>query len=170
MGSLDATDLRLVLALVEDPRAQVAQLAERLGVARNTVQSRLRRLERANVLRGSGREVDLAAIGYDVVAFITLEVVHRELDAVVSGLRLLPQVLEAYETSGRGDIWCRLVATDTHQLQTSLRAVLRIRGVIRSETSLALHAHIPYRTAALVRRTAEAAAAASSSSQAHRRG
>jgi DNA-binding Lrp family transcriptional regulator len=163
MSTLDATDLRLLLALIEHPRAQIAELSERVGVARNTVQSRLRRFERAEMLRGSGREVDLEALGYDVVAFMTLEVVHRELDAVVTGLRLIPAILEAYEISGRGDLWCRLVATDTHGLQSSLRQVLRLKGVIRSETVLALHAHIPYRTAALVRRTAEAAAAPSSS-------
>lgn len=159
MSTLDATDLKLLAALVEDPRAQIAELSARVGVARNTVQSRLKRLERAEVLRGSGRDVDLAALGYDVVAFITLEVVHRELDAVVAGLRRIPTVLEAYEISGRGDIWCRLVATDTHELQSSLRQVLRIRGVIRSETVLALHAHIPHRADALLRRAAEAAAA-----------
>lgn len=155
MSALDATDLKLVLALVEDPRAQIAELAARVGVARNTVQSRLRRLERAEVLRGSGRDVDLEALGYDVVAFITLEVMHRELDAVVAGLRRIPTVLEAYEISGRGDIWCRLVAGDTHELQAALRQVLRIKGVIRSETVLALHAHIAYRADSLLRRAVE---------------
>lgn len=157
--TLDATDLRLLSSLVEDPRAQIAELAARVGVARNTVQSRLKRLERAEVLRGSGRDVDLEALGYDVVAFITLEVVHRDLDAVVAGLRRIPTVLEAYEISGRGDIWCRLVAADTHELQAALRQVLRIKGVIRSETVLALHAHVAYRADALLRRAAEVAAA-----------
>lgn len=166
MSTFDATDLRLILALVEDPRAQIAELSARVGVARNTVQSRLRRLERAEVLRGSARDVDLGALGYDVVAFITLEVVHRELDAVVSGLRRIPTILEAYEISGRGDIWCRLVASDTHELQSSLRQVLRIKGVIRSETVLALHAHIPYRADAVVRRAAEVAAAPASRTKA----
>ncbi|BCT76971.1 AsnC family transcriptional regulator [Sinomonas cyclohexanicum] len=162
MSTLDATDLKLLVALVEDPRAQIAELSARVGVARNTVQSRLKRLERAGVLRGTGRDVDLAALGYDVVAFITLEVVHRELDAVIAGLRRIPTVLEAYEISGRGDLWCRLVAADTHELQASLRQVLRIRGVIRSETVLALHAHVEYRADALLRRAAEVAAAAAS--------
>ncbi|MFI5084710.1 MAG: Lrp/AsnC family transcriptional regulator [Actinomycetales bacterium] len=150
MSNLDTLDLKLLLALVADPRAQIAELAEELSIARNTVLSRMRRLERSGALRTGGREVDLAALDYDVVAFVTIEVNHRELDGVIAALRKQPQVLEVYEISGRGDIWCRVAATDVHTLQHALRAVLRIRGVIRTETSLALHEHIPYRVRPLL--------------------
>ncbi|WP_240630232.1 Lrp/AsnC family transcriptional regulator [Specibacter cremeus] len=145
MSTLDPLDVRLVLALIDDPRAQVSELAELLGVARNTVQSHLRRLQRGGVLRNGGRDVDLAAVGYDVVAFITVEVTHRDLDGVIAALRAVPQVLEVFEISGRGDVWCRVAARDVHHLQVALRQILRIKGVIRTETSLGLHEHIPYR-------------------------
>lgn len=150
MNSLDATDLKILLALIQDPRIQISELGDSLGVARNTAQSRVRRLIRAGVLNPGGREVDLEAVGYDVVAFITIEVSHRELDGVVAALRTIAQVLEVHEISGRGDVWCRMVATDTHNLQAALRQVLRIKGVIRTETVLALHTHIPYRTEPLI--------------------
>ncbi|CAM3195647.1 Regulatory protein AsnC [Arthrobacter ulcerisalmonis] len=150
MNSLDATDLKILLALIQDPRIQISELGDSLGVARNTAQNRVRRLIRAGVLNPGGREVDLEAVGYDVVAFITIEVSHRELDGVVSALRTIAQVLEVHEISGRGDVWCRMVATDTHNLQAALRQVLRIKGVIRTETVLALHTHIPYRTEPLI--------------------
>lgn len=155
MSKLDNLDLRLLLELVRDPRAQVSELSELLGVARNTAQSRIRRLLRAETLRRSGRELDLEALGYDVVAFVTIEVSHRELDAVIAGLRTIHQVLEVHEISGRGDVWCRVAATDTHNLQAALRSVLRIKGVIRTETVLALHEHIPYRTEPLLERLAQ---------------
>jgi DNA-binding Lrp family transcriptional regulator len=159
MSNLDNLDLRLLLELVRDPRAQVSELSERLGVARNTAQTRIRRLLRAGTLRRNGRELDLEALGYDVVAFITIEVAHRELDGVIAGLRTLTQVLEVHEISGRGDVWCRVAATDTHNLQAALRSVLRIKGVIRTETVLALHEHIPYRTEPLLERLAQRPAA-----------
>ncbi|MCP8998512.1 Lrp/AsnC family transcriptional regulator [Pseudarthrobacter sp. RMG13] len=157
MPTLDPTDLKILLELIHDPRIQIGELAEALGIARNTAQSRVRRLLRAGVLHDGGREIDLEAVGYDVVAFVTIEVTHRELDGVVGALRLLPQVLEVHEISGRGDVWCRVVATDTHNLQSALRQILRIKGVIRTETVLALHTHIPYRTEPLIRRLAQAA-------------
>ncbi|MFD5276664.1 Lrp/AsnC family transcriptional regulator [Pseudarthrobacter sp. NPDC058362] len=150
LNTLDPTDLKILLALVRDPRIQIGELSESLGIARNTAQTRVRRLLRAGVLRPGGREVDLEAVGYDVLAFVTIEVSHRELDGVVAALRLIPQVLEVHEISGRGDVWCRVAARDTHNLQASLRQILRIKGVIRTETVLALHTHIPYRTDPLI--------------------
>ncbi|MBT1002841.1 Lrp/AsnC family transcriptional regulator [Paenarthrobacter sp. DKR-5] len=159
LSKLDALDLRLLLELVRDPRIQIGELGEALGVARNTAQARIRRLLRSGILREGGREVDLEALGYDVLAFVTIEVSHRELDGVIAGLRTLPQCLEVYEISGRGDVWCRLAATDTHNLQSGLRSILRIKGVIRTETVLALHEHIPYRTEPLISRLAQAGTA-----------
>ena len=157
MGNLDAIDLRLLLELVRDPRAQIGDLSEALGIARNTTQSHLKHLDRAGLVRPGGRDVDLARLGYDVLAFVTIEVSHRELDAVISGLRTLPQILEVHEISGHGDVWCRLAATDTQHLQQALRSVLRIKGVIRTETVLALHEHIPYRSEPLLEKLVPAA-------------
>lgn len=151
MSNLDPLDARLILALVADPRAQIGELAQTLGIARNTVQSHLRRLLRSGVLRSGGRELNLAALGYDVVAFVTIEVTHRDLDGVISAMRKVPQILEVYEISGRGDVWCRIVARDVHHLQNALRQLLRIKGVIRTETSLALHEHIAYRVEPMLR-------------------
>src|SRR4051794_41920368 len=47
---VDATDARLLLALADDPRASVMALSQRLRLARNTVQTRLTRLESNGVL------------------------------------------------------------------------------------------------------------------------
>ncbi|WP_262107468.1 Lrp/AsnC family transcriptional regulator [Arthrobacter sp. Marseille-P9274] len=157
MPILDAVDAALLLHLLENPRAQIGDIAASLGIARNTVVSRMRRLERHEVVRSSGRDVDLGVLGFNVLAFITLEVSHRELDAVVSALRSLEQVLEVHEISGRGDVWCRIAARETHDLHRVLRQILRIRGVIRTETSLALSEHIPYRVQPLLRTLAKAA-------------
>ncbi|GAA2953364.1 Lrp/AsnC family transcriptional regulator [Glutamicibacter bergerei] len=155
MVRLDDVDLKILLALIRDPRIQISELADEVAVARNTAQSRLRRLQRAEVLRAGGRDVDLSKLGYDVLAFVTLEVLHRELDTVVTSLRQIPNVLEIHETSGRGDVWVRLIATDTHQLQSGLRQILRIKGVTRSETTFALHTHLAYRTSPLLEHYAE---------------
>ena len=149
--TLDAVDIGLLLHLLRYPRAQIGEVAAALGVARNTVVSRMRRLERREVLRSGGRDVDLASVGFDVLAFLTLEVTHRELDAVVTALRGIDNVLEVHEISGRGDVWCRVSARETRDLHAVLRSILRIRGVLRAETSLALSEQIPYRVQPLLR-------------------
>jgi len=152
---LDDVDLKVLLSLIKDPRIQISELADEVGIARNTAQSRLRRLQRSEILRDGGRDIDLGKLGYDVLAFVTLEVNHRDLDTVITALRQIPNVLEIHETSGRGDVWVRLIATDTHQLQSALRQILRIKGVTRSETTFALHTHLAYRSSPLLEHYSE---------------
>ena len=40
LNNLDPTDLKILLALIRDPRIQVGELGDSLGVARNTAQTR----------------------------------------------------------------------------------------------------------------------------------
>ena len=47
MNQLDPTDLKILLAMIRDPRIQIGELSESLGFARNTAQTRVRRLLRA---------------------------------------------------------------------------------------------------------------------------
>jgi len=101
LNTLDPTDLKILLELIRDPRVQIGELSEKLGIARNTAQSRVRRMLRSGILHDGGREIDLEAVGYDVVAFVTIEVTHRELDGVIAALRLIPQVLAALGRQNR---------------------------------------------------------------------
>ncbi len=48
--------------------------SRRLRAARGTVQARLERMAERGVITGYGPEVDPAALGYEVTAFITLEI------------------------------------------------------------------------------------------------
>ena len=50
MQELDATDRRILAALDEDPRVPVMVLAQKLGLARGTVQSRLERMSASGAL------------------------------------------------------------------------------------------------------------------------
>ena len=87
---LDATDARLLLALSADPRASALSLAQQLGLARNTVQARLTRLESSGALDAFERRVRPAALGYRLGAYITVQVVAVDADDL---WRLSEQVL-----------------------------------------------------------------------------
>ena len=71
---IDGLDARLIDLLTARPRIGVLDASRRLGVARGTVQARLDRLRSRGVITGFGPEVDPAALGYGVTAFVTLEI------------------------------------------------------------------------------------------------
>jgi len=97
--ALDELDLALLTALREQPRAGALELSRLLRVARATVSARLRRLEESGVITGYGPDVDLAAAGYPVQAFVTLEIAQGALEQIAHELEAIPGVVEAYATT-----------------------------------------------------------------------
>ncbi|MCU1448421.1 MAG: transcriptional regulator, AsnC family [Acidimicrobiales bacterium] len=148
--AVDDLDARLLAALDESPRAGVLDLARRLEVARGTVQARLEKLQQRGVVIGFGPQLDLPAMGYEVLAFTTLEIAQGRLADVVEHLRAIPEVLEAHATSGPGDLHCRVVARTNEHLQSVINRILEVRGIDRTSTVIALSTQIPFRTLPLV--------------------
>ena len=143
---LDDLDRRLIAALVDQPRAGVLTLARTLGVNRNTVQARLDKLVARGVITGFGPDVSLRAVGYDVLAFVTLEIAQGRTPDVVEHLRDIPEVVEAHMVTGVGDLLCRVVATSNEDLARVINRILEIHGINRTTTLLALSTPISYRT------------------------
>jgi DNA-binding Lrp family transcriptional regulator len=147
---LDALDLAVLRALTEQPRAGVLELSRRLGVARATVQARLRRLEESGVVTGYGPDVDVTAAGFGVQAFVTLEIAQGALDEVAADLREIPGVLEAHATTGSGDVLCRIAAESHGALQETLLRLGRSPAVVRSTSVVALSELVPRRVLPLL--------------------
>ncbi len=148
---IDALDARLIALLREEPRIGVLECARRLRVARGTVQARLDRLTERGVVRGYGPDIDPAALGYGVTAFVTLEIAQsRGHDPVSAHLATIPEVLEVHTITGSGDLLCRIVARSNADLQRVIDQVVAYHGIVRASTIIALAEQIPYRTLPLV--------------------
>ena len=152
---VDSTDARLLLALSEDPRATVMALSQRLGLARNTVQARLSRLESSGVLAPFERRVRPEALGYRLGAYVTVQVVQRSLAEVSDALAHIPEVLEVTGLSGVADLLVEVVARDADDLWRITEQVLAIPGVQRTDTALSLRRFVEPRLAPLIERIAQ---------------
>jgi len=150
-GPVDRLDAALIELLAAEPRVGVLEASRRLRVARGTVQARLDRMRRRGVITGYGPDVDPAALGYAVTAFITLEI--RQAgghDPVAERLAAIPEVLEVHTITGVGDMLCRVVARSNADLQRVLDAIVSAEGVVRSSTLISLAAQVRYRILPLV--------------------
>lgn len=154
---MDDLDSRMLDLFAHHPRLGVLEASRRLGVARGTVQARLDKLAAAGVVTGWGPEVDPAALGFPVMAFLTLEISQGAgHDAVAEHLTGIPEVLEAHTITGAGDMWARVVARSNADLQRVIDQVLSAPGVNRSTTVIALASQIPHRVLPLARAAVEA--------------
>jgi DNA-binding Lrp family transcriptional regulator len=148
--TLDNADSRIIAGLRKDPHASVTQLAQLLGVARGTAQSRLASLWRRGVITGYGPDLNSDAVGYGVLAFTTLEIAQGSLVVTVAGLRAIPEVLEVHTVTGPGDLLVRIVATSNDHLNDLLQRIVAIETVVRSQTHLALSTQVDRTVADLI--------------------
>jgi len=128
----------LIGELTTSTRPNVLELSRRLGQARNTVQARIDRLQTAGVIAGYAPMIDLNALGYNVLAFTTLEIAQGQERTVIEGLGDIPEVLETHKITGPGDLLCRIVARTNEHLHDVLERVLALGGIGRTTTALAL--------------------------------
>ncbi|RZT85908.1 DNA-binding Lrp family transcriptional regulator [Pseudonocardia sediminis] len=150
MRPLDRTDARILLALDDDPAATVVALAERLGLARNTVQSRLRRLEADGALAPPSVRVRPGHAGMPVLAFLTLAIDQNDSAATIAEIRAVPEVLEMHAITGDGDLHVRVVAADNADLHRVTGCLLGCTGVVRSSTVISMVEVVPMRTAPML--------------------
>jgi DNA-binding Lrp family transcriptional regulator len=148
---LDDLDRALLVALLERPRAGLREHARTLGVARGTVQARFVRLQETGVITGFAPRVSPAALGYGVLAFVTLHIAQGRLDAVAEQLAAVPEVVEAHSITGDGDLWCRVVAQSNAHLERVIQQLLASSGVERTQSEISLTERVPARVRPLVR-------------------
>jgi Lrp/AsnC family leucine-responsive transcriptional regulator len=97
---LDQTNRRLLAALDEDPRASAAELARRVGMSAPAVRERLTRLEETGVIRGYRVDIDPAALGLPVAAWVRVRPGPGQLPRIAELAARTPQVSECHRISG----------------------------------------------------------------------
>jgi len=151
---VDAVDAAILDLFAAEPRIGVLEASRRLRLARGTVQARLDKLAARGVVTGWGPEVDTAALGFPVTAFVTLEIAQTGHNEIGGRLADIPEVLEVHTITGSGDLLCRVVARSNADLQRVIDQVVATDGIGRTSTVIALATQVPHRVLPLVTRAA----------------
>lgn len=152
--AIDDLDARLIELLAADPKIGVLETSRRLGVARGTVQARLDRLVARGVISTFAPTIDPAGLGYEVTAFVNLEIRQGARDRVTTHLTSIAEVLEVHTITGQGDLLCRLVARDNDDLQRVIDDLVADGDIVRTSTVVALACVLEHRVLPLVRSAA----------------
>jgi len=132
-------DEKLVNALLDDGRASLRSLAERLDVSVTTVSNHLKDLEDEGVIDGYTPRVDYDALGYDVTAVIQLKIEGSAITDVTDTLREAKQMTSVYEVTGDHDVIAVGKFTDTDDMNRQIKALLEDAAVKESNTSVVLN-------------------------------
>ena len=147
---IDALDAEILLTLDRDPHATVLSLSRSLGVARNTVHARLRRLLADGSLAPFSQRVRTEALGLPLIAFISISISQSSSEEAVDALRTIPEIIEMHATTGDADLLAKVAARNPADLHRVTNAMLAIAGVVRTSTAMSLVEVMPARTLPLL--------------------
>lgn len=137
--ALDEIDAQLLNRLQQEGHASHTALAEVVGLSVPAVSERLRKLEERGVLTGHHATVDAKRVGFDITAFIRVDIRGSEhypgfLDIVTA----LEAVLEVHSVTGDGSHMLKVCTRTTTALERLLSEIQQIEGVRSTASSIVL--------------------------------
>jgi DNA-binding Lrp family transcriptional regulator len=141
---LDPVDLEILRLLQNDARITYRDLATAVGVAPSTCLDRVNRLRRTGVIRGYRVQLDPAALGVPLQAFLAVRTGphHRPLvDQFVAHVLAQPHTRAVYLVAGPDDYLIHVTARDVADLQKVAVDALTVRPeVVSVRTNLVFQA------------------------------
>jgi len=140
---LDEIDHQILDMLIENTRIPYTDIAKKLLISAGTVHVRVKKMEDADLIKGSSLTLDYDKLGYSFIAYvgIFLEKTHMT-KFVLESLADIPYVTVAHITTGKFNIFCKIRAKDTTHAKNIIFKIDDIDGVSRTETMIAMEESI----------------------------
>jgi Lrp/AsnC family leucine-responsive transcriptional regulator len=123
-AELDAVNIRILEELQRDPRVTMSELGRRIGMSSPAVTERVRRLEEADVIQGYRLELNPAALGLLVAAYIRIRPNSGQLPRIAELARQIPEVVECHRVTGEDCFVLKVHIPAIDQLDRILDAFL----------------------------------------------
>jgi DNA-binding Lrp family transcriptional regulator len=127
MIQVDAFDLKMLAALQDDGRLTNQELADRVGLSASQCSRRRTRLEEQKVIAGYHADLSGEALGFGLIAFITIALATHSPDNSRKFRTLINRVdaiQEAYSLTGDADYVLKAVLRDLKDLSDLVNNVL----------------------------------------------
>ena len=137
---LDHIDRHILSALLHDARTPFLEISRQLKVSGGTIHQRVDKLREAGVIEGSTLNIQYERVGLGITALLGVHIhAARLIDEVVEGLRALPEVVEAYYTTGSYALIIKVHVANMRGYHRFLtRGLQQIEGVRFTESFICL--------------------------------
>ena len=139
----DRRNVELLRLLRDDPRLSTSELARRVGLSAPAVRERILRLEESGIIRGYRLELDPAALGYPVAAFVRVRPAPGQLPRLVELARSMADVVECHRVTGEDCFVLKLHLRSIDELDKVLDRLL-VYG--QTTTSIIQSTPVPLRS------------------------
>src|SRR3954468_10064540 len=135
-GLPDAVDQRILAVLRIDGRISMSALAERVGVARATVYTRVENLLASGVITGFSAQVDPRKVGFGICTLVFVTVSPQTWSSFRRRVTEMGQVEYCAVTTGQHDAMLLVRARDVAEVHDFVTGVLSVLPEIRAVESV----------------------------------
>ncbi|MGD1218422.1 Lrp/AsnC family transcriptional regulator [Streptomyces krungchingensis] len=137
MKHVDDIDRELLGLLQADATQSYAALGQAVGLSPAAAHERVRKLRERGVIRRTTIDVDPAAVGRGVLAFVMVDSTSWMGDSAAA-FAALPEIQEAHVIAGSASVLVKVRTSTTEELQDVLRRLYAIEGVSGTQATIVL--------------------------------
>ncbi|MFF0473350.1 Lrp/AsnC family transcriptional regulator [Streptomyces sp. NPDC004284] len=141
-GNLDDVDWAIIEQLQREARISLSELGRRVNLSPSATTERVRSLEALGVITGYRAEIDLAKVGYPLLAVVRLKYPGNHHEPLRRLLAERREILECLRTTGDDCYTLKLAATSMGHLETLMD---ELAGFGTTTTSVVYSQTLPYR-------------------------
>lgn len=123
-AELDATDARILEALIEDARISIAELARSVRLSPPSVSERIKRLEESGVIEGYTLRINTEALGLPLGAWLRIRPLPGQVHKVAGLLGELREIVQCDRITGEDCFIARAHLRSMDDLETLIDRVL----------------------------------------------
>lgn len=134
---MDQIDRELLAELQRDATQSYATLGQAVGLSAGAAHERVRKLRESGVIRRTAADVDPAAVGSSVLAYVMVDSTSW-MGESGDAFAALPEIVEAHIIAGSASVLVKVRTATTEQLQDVLRRIYAIEGVSGTQATVVL--------------------------------
>ena len=138
ISKVDATDMRILDEVQKNGRISVVELSQRVHLTKTPCAERLRRLERAGIIRGYFARLDPSVVHASHVVMVQVQLkgtTADELEAFNAAVARAPEIQSCHMVAGGYDYLLKVRTKDIDTYRQFLGAVIsRLPGVLQTHT------------------------------------
>jgi Lrp/AsnC family leucine-responsive transcriptional regulator len=120
----DVVNLRILTELQQNPRLTMSELGRRVGLSSPAVTERVRRLEELGIIQGYRLDLNPAALGLPLAAYVRIRPNPGQLPQIADLARHIPEVVECHRVTGEDCFILKVYLPSIDQLDRILDTFL----------------------------------------------
>jgi Lrp/AsnC family leucine-responsive transcriptional regulator len=140
---MDEYNRKILVELQGNARISYTALGEKIGLSGSAVKERVQKLEEAGIIKGYGVRLDLAKLGYELMAIINFKMNPGNIQRVINKLDQMPEVIECNRITGGDNMIIKVALKKTEELEKLINILIEY-GV--PNTSIVLSTPIENKT------------------------